>query len=317
MLKIQIQQVIFLVNQKDAGDAILTFLGGFHPQTQSLWLTDIAHHHLAIAVVFIVAGHMYRTNFGIGHSMQEILDAHTPPAGGLGAGHKGLFDTLNNSLHFQLGLALAAVGTICSLVAQHMYSLPPYAFLAQDFTTQAALYTHHQYIAGFILCGAFAHGAIFFIRDYDPEQNKGNVLARMLDHKEAIISHLSWVTLFLGFHTLGLYVHNDVVQAFGTPEKQILIEPVFAQWIQAAHGKTLYGFDLLLSSSASPAFTASQSLWLPGWLDAINNNTNSLFLTIGPGDFLSSPCNCSWSSYYNINFSKRSFRCTWFKTYAR
>ena len=31
-----------------------------------------------------------------------------PPAGGLGAGHKGLFDTVNNSLHFQLGLALAS-----------------------------------------------------------------------------------------------------------------------------------------------------------------------------------------------------------------
>ena len=83
MLKILILQIIFLVHLKDAGTAILTFLGGFHPQTQSLWLTDIAHHHLAIAVVFIVAGHMYRTNFGIGHSMQEILDAHTPPAGGL------------------------------------------------------------------------------------------------------------------------------------------------------------------------------------------------------------------------------------------
>jgi len=206
-----------------SGTAILTFLGGFHPQTQSLWLTDMAHHHLAIAVVFIVAGHMYRTNFGIGHSMKEILDAHTAPSGRLGAGHKGLYDTVNNSLHFQLGLALASVGTITSMVAQHMYSLPPYAFMAQDFTTMAALYTHHQYIAGFIMTGAFAHGAIFFIRDYDPEQNEGNVLARMLEHKEAIISHLSWVTLFLGFHTLGLYVHNDVMQAFGTPEKQILI----------------------------------------------------------------------------------------------
>jgi len=269
-----------------AGTAILTFLGGFHPQTQSLWLTDMAHHHLAIAVLFILAGHMYRTIFGIGHSMKEILEAHTPPAGGLGAGHKGLFDTVNNSLHFQLGLALASVGTICSLVAQHIYSLPPYAFLAQDFTTQAALYTHHQYIAGFIMCGAFAHGAIFFVRDYDPEANRGNVLARMLEHKEALISHLSWVSLFLGFHTLGLYVHNDVMQAFGTPEKQILIEPVFAQWIQAAHGKTVYGFDFLLSLSGSAASVAGQSLWLPGWLEAINNDTNSLFLTIGPGDFL-------------------------------
>ena len=37
-----------------------------------------------------------------------------------------------NSLHFQLGLALAALGVITSLVAQHMYSLPAYAFPAQD-----------------------------------------------------------------------------------------------------------------------------------------------------------------------------------------
>ncbi|KAL5555006.1 hypothetical protein UlMin_037242 [Ulmus minor] len=203
-----------------AGTAILTLLGGFHPQTQSLWLTDIAHHQLAIAFIFLVAGHMYRTNFGIGHS---------------------LYDTINNLIHFQLGLALASLGVITSLVAQHMYSLPAYAFIAQDFTTQAALYTHHQYILG------------------QP---------------------------FLGFHTLGLYVHNDVMLAFGTPEKQILIEPIFAQWIQSAHGKTSYWFDVLLSSTNGPAFNAGRSIWLPGWLNAINENSNSLFLTIGPGDFL-------------------------------
>jgi photosystem I P700 chlorophyll a apoprotein A2 len=42
-----------------------------------------------------------------------------------------------------------------------MYSLPAYAFIAQDFPTQAALYAHHQYIAQFIMAGAFGHGAIF------------------------------------------------------------------------------------------------------------------------------------------------------------
>ena len=267
-----------------AGTAILTFLGGFHPQTESLWLTDIAHHHLAIAVIFIIAGHMYRTNFGIGHSIKEILDTHKPPQGGLGEGHKGLYDTLNNSLHFQLALALASLGTVTSLVAQHMYSMPSYAFIARDYTTQAALYTHHQYIAGFLVTGAFAHGAIFLVRDYDPEANKNNVLSRALQHKEAIISHLSWVSLFLGFHTLSLYVHNDVVVAFGTPEKQILIEPVFAQFVQAASGKALYGFDTLLSNPDSIAQTGAA--YLPGWLDAINSGTNSLFLSIGPGDFL-------------------------------
>ncbi|CAN6445159.1 unnamed protein product [Victoria cruziana] len=229
---------------------------------------------------------MYRTNFGIGYSIKDLLEVHSPPEGRLGHGYKGFYDTINNSIHFQLGLALASLGVITSLVAQHMYSLPAYAFIAQDFTTQVALYTHHQYITGFIMIGAFAHGAIFFIRDYNPQQNEDNVLARMLDHKEAIISHLSWASLFLGFHTLGLYVHNDVMLAFGTPEKQILIELIFAQWIQSAHGKTSYGFDVLLSPMNDPAFNAGQSFWLPGWLNDINENRNSLFLTIGPGDFL-------------------------------
>ncbi|GCE64539.1 photosystem I core protein PsaB [cyanobiont of Ornithocercus magnificus] len=270
-----------------SGTAILTFLGGFHPQTEALWLTDIAHHHLAIGVIFVIAGHMYRTNFGIGHSIREILEAHNPPKGtpgDLGAGHKGLYDTINNSLHFQLGLALASLGVITSLVAQHMYAMPSYAFIAKAYTTQAALYTHHQYIAIFLMCGAFAHGAIFFIRDYDPEANKDNVLARMLEHKEAIISHLSWVSLFLGFHTLGLYVHNDVVVAFGTPEKQILVEPVFAEFVQAASGKAIYGFDVLLSNAGGVASNANAA-YMDGWLGAINGN-NDLFLPIGPGDFL-------------------------------
>jgi len=277
-----------------AGSAILTFLGGFHPQTESLWLTDMAHHHLAIAVLFIIAGHMYKTNFGIGHTIKDMLDSKKGLFGKSSEGqfnlpHQGLYETVNNSLHFQLALALAALGVITSLVAQHMYALPPYAFIARDYTTQAALYTHHQYIAGFIMVGAFAHGAIFLVRDYDPAQNKGNVLDRVLQHKEAIISHLSWVSLFLGFHTLGLYVHNDVMQAFGTPEKQILIEPVFAQFVQAASGKALYGFDTLLAnpdSLASTAWPNYGNVWLPNWLEAINSGSNSLFLTIGPGDFL-------------------------------
>ncbi len=273
-------------SNEGSGTSILTFVGGFNPQTESLWLTDIAHHHLAIAVLFIVAGHLYRTNFGIGNTIKNILDAHRPPGTGFSGGHRSLFYEITNSLHLQLALALACVGVATSLTAQHMYALPAYVYIAKDFTTQAALYTHHQYIAGFIMVGAFAHGAIFLVRDYSPENYEDSVLSRMLAHKEAIISHLSWVSLFLGFHTLGLYVHNDTVVAFGQPEKQILIEPLFAQWIQAASGKVLYGFNVLLSSTDSTATVDGVKVWLPGWSTAINNGTNSLFLTIGPGDFL-------------------------------
>ena len=39
----------------------------------------------------------------------------------------------------------------------------------QRLRNTSCLYTHHQYIAGFLMVGAFAHGAIFFVRDYDPE----------------------------------------------------------------------------------------------------------------------------------------------------
>merc|ERR1712100_465456 len=208
------------------------------------------------------------TNWGIGHSMKEILDAHVPPKGRLGAGHRGLFETITNSLHMQLGLALASIGVATSLVAQHMYALPSYAFMAKDYVTQAALYTHHQYIAGFLMVGAFAHGAIFFVRDYDPEVNENNVLARMLQHKEAIISHLSWVSLFLGFHTLGLYIHNDTCVAFGTPEKQILFEPVFAQFIQASSGKALYGFDVLVHHAIALGLHTTALIPVKGALDA-------------------------------------------------
>lgn len=269
-----------------SGTGILTFLGGFHPQTRTMWLTDIAHHHLAIAILFLFAGHMYRTNWSLGHKLKDISDAHVPAKGALGVGHKNLSQTIKRSLHIQLGLALASLGVATSLTAQHMYALPAYIFIAFEYITSAALYVHHQYIASFLMAGAFAHGAIFFVRDYCPEKNHDNVLDNVLHHKEAIISHLSWACLFLGFHTLGLYVHNDTCIAFCTPEKQILVEPSFAQFIQAASGKLTYGFDILLSSPESFARISSSKVWLDDWMEGINSKKSTLFLTIGPGDFL-------------------------------
>jgi photosystem I P700 chlorophyll a apoprotein A2 len=78
----------------------------------------------------------------------------------------------------------------------------------------------------------------------------------------------------LGFIILayiGLYIHNDTVVAFGQPEKQILFEPLFAEYIQAASGKAVYEFNVLLSDSTSPATVAGNQIWLPGWLEAINS----------------------------------------------
>ncbi|PHT27384.1 Photosystem I chlorophyll a apoprotein A2 [Capsicum baccatum] len=382
---------------------------------------------------------MYKTNWGIVHGLKVILEAHK----GLFTGqlHKGLYEILTMSWHAELSLNLAMLGSLTIVVAHHMYSMSPYPYLAADYGTQLLLFTHHMWIGGFLIVGAAAHATIFMVRDYDPTTQYNDLLDRVLRHRDAIISLLSWACIFLGFHsfglyihndtmsalgtwynnswcnskhqfnleggdlvavggkvdllpiplgiadfldpyfgqptmetftrggalspvniaysgvyqwwytiglhtnqdlytgapfllflsaisliaghlvhvailasrgeyvrwnnfldvlphpqglgplftgfhTLGLYVHNDVMLAFGTPEKQILIEPIFSQWIQSAYGKTSYGFDVLLLSTSGPTFNAGQSIWLPGWLNVVNENSNSLFLTIGLGDFL-------------------------------
>jgi photosystem I P700 chlorophyll a apoprotein A1 len=236
---------------------ILTFKGGLNPVTGSLWLTDIAHHHVAIAVLFIIAGHMYRTNYGIGHSMKEILEAHKGPF--TGEGHKGIYEILTTSWHAQLAINLALMGSLSIIVAHHMYSMPPYPYQAIDYGTQLSLFTHHTWIGGFLIVGAGAHGAIFMVRDYDPAKNVNNLLDRAIRHRDAIISHLNWVCIWLGFHSFGLYIHNDTMRALGRPQdmfsdKAIQLQPIFAQWIQGIHAAAAGNTAPYAAEPASYAF---------------------------------------------------------------
>jgi photosystem I P700 chlorophyll a apoprotein A1 len=120
----------------------LTFQGGLNPSTGSLWITDEAHHHLAIAVIFLFAGHMYNTGFGLGHSLVEIIENHRGPF--TGEGHKGLFETLTTSWHSQLSINLAIMGSVSIIVAHHMYAMPPYPFISIDYRTVLSLFTHHM-----------------------------------------------------------------------------------------------------------------------------------------------------------------------------
>ena len=58
----------------------------------------------------------------------------------------------------------------------------------------------------------------------------------------------------------------------------------------------MFYYHLLIVLAAN----ASSNIWLPGWLEAINSGKNSLFLPIGPGDFLSSPRYCFSSTHYTL-----------------
>ncbi len=259
----------------------LTFKGGLNPQTGALWLTDQAHHHLAIATLFIIAGHMYRTNFGIGHSMKQILEAHKGPL--TGEGHKGIYEILTSSWHAQLAINLAMLGSLSIIVAQHMYAMPAYPYIATSYGTQVSLFTHHMWIGGFCVCGAAAHAGIFMVRDYDPAKNVNNLLDRMLRQRDALISHLNWVCIFLGFHSFGLYIHNDTMQALGRPQDMfsdtaIQLQPVFANWIQGIHTAAAGTTAPYLNSSVSPIFGGETMV--------VGGKVAMAHMNLGTADFL-------------------------------
>jgi photosystem I P700 chlorophyll a apoprotein A1 len=260
---------------------ILTFKGGLNPVTGGLWMTDIAHHHLAIAVLFIIAGHMYRTNWGIGHSIKDILENHKGPF--TGEGHKGLYENLTTSWHAQLATNLAFLGSLTIIIAHHMYAMPPYPYLATDYATQLCIFTHHIWIGGFLIVGGAAHAAIFMVRDYDPVVNQNNVLDRVIRHRDAIISHLNWVCIFLGFHSFGLYIHNDTMRALGRPQDMfsdaaIQLQPVFAQWVQNLHH--------LAPGTTAPNALEAVSYVFGGGVLAVGGKVAAAAIPLGTADFM-------------------------------
>jgi len=224
---------------------------------------------------------MYRTNWGIGHSMKEILEAHKGPF--TGEGHKGMYEILTTSWHAQLAINLAMLGSVSIVVAHHMYAMPPYPYIATDYPTQLSLFTHHMWIGGFCVCGAAAHAGIFMVRDYNPAQNYNNLLDRVIRHRDAIISHLNWICIFLGFHSFGLYVHNDTMRALGRSQDMfsdtaIQLKPVFAQWVQNIH--------TVAPGNTTPNALATASYAFGGDVIAVGNKVAMMPIALGTADFM-------------------------------
>jgi photosystem I P700 chlorophyll a apoprotein A1 len=225
---------LFTLDWAQYGD-ILTFKGGLNPVTGSLWLTDIAHHHLSVSLVFILLGcNGWGTFLGGDVSVWDRVHDYNSAGGysdvkGMKCAvnsavipqtyetNKGVYEILATSLHAQLSLNLAMMGSISIMVSNQMWALPPYPYIAVDYPTQLSLFTHHMWIGGFLIVGAGAHASIFMVRDYDPVFSKEGILNTVIEHRDAVISHLNWVCMFLGFHSFGLYCHNDTMRALSRP----------------------------------------------------------------------------------------------------
>merc|ERR1712167_412433 len=123
-----------------------------------------------------------------------------------------------------------------------------------------------------------AHASIFMVRDYSPVQSYNNLLDRVLRHRDAIISHLNWVCIFLGTHSFGLYIHNDTMRALGRPQdtfsdKAIQLQPIFAKWVQSLH--------TLAPGSTAPNALATSSYAFGGDIVAFTIHVTVLILLKG------------------------------------
>ena len=136
--------------------------------------------------------------------------------------------------------------------------------LSKDYVSLSTIYVHHVWISNFLTLPGTYH-----ITEYLSLACLNLLLlSPLLIHKSALISHLSWVSLFLGFHTFALYVHNDTLMAFGVSSKQLIIDPIWALLIQSSSGKNSIG---IFHPNAS-------------W---ISQSLSSSLQTISPSDLLS------------------------------
>jgi photosystem I P700 chlorophyll a apoprotein A2 len=154
------------------------------------------------------------------------------------------------------------------------------------------------------MTGSLASLAIFLIRDYR-HINTFQFFTLLLQHKSAVISHLSWISLFLGFHTLGIYIHNDTLIAFGLPESQILIEPLLSS---SFIGTSLTPGDLLAHHSIALGLHVSTLVLLKGATDGRGSKLMPDKLAFGYGFPCDGPgrggtCDISaWDSFYLASF---------------
>lgn len=134
--------------------------------------------------------------------------------------------------HYRLAVSLLVLATLAFVMSQSVLYAPSYPYLASDYPTVVCIYTHHMWIGGLLMVGAGSHGSIHLISEYSATSTS-RLVTTILSHRDTLLAHLIWVTVFLGFHAFGLYVHNDTLEALGRPydtfsDTALQLRPVFA-----------------------------------------------------------------------------------------
>ena len=123
-----------------------------------------------------------------------------------------------NTWHAQLAINLRFLGTASIITGHLLTAYPAYPYLGLDGAAALSLFTHHAWIGGFFIVGSGAYAALFLVADYRAWSLPG--LERVLAHRHSVVVHLNWVSIFLGFHAFGMYIHNDTLLALGRQSDQ-------------------------------------------------------------------------------------------------
>jgi hypothetical protein len=174
--------------------------------TTSVFLGQVRAHHFYIGVVFII--------------VRSILSLSSPMCHFKEKGFR--------QLDAQLSMNLAIGGSLSIAFAHHIYAIPIYPYLSHHYPTVLCLFYHHMWVGGFLIIGAGAHASIFIIGSKaamlplafgsNRSKTKDRKKSPLCFHRDLIIGHLIWVSIGLGLHNFGFYIHNDTLQGLQRTE---------------------------------------------------------------------------------------------------
>lgn len=111
-----------------------------------------------------------------------------------------------------LSAHLFLLGFFCNVVCEVLSRLLLYPYCLSDYFSTPCLFVHHFIVSAALYAGTSSHFTVFVLR----EQTLHCELSYVYDcFRDSLLSLLTWLICFLGLHSVGLILHNDMLQAFG------------------------------------------------------------------------------------------------------
>ena len=191
-------------------------------------LMKVCDHHLYVGVTCILAGFLLtRTDSHRADNICINASISASPTSSFAYVY-GRFTF--KSFHAQLSISSLVLAQLSIAFAHHGSKIPVYPYVLRDYPIVLCLFVHHMWIGGFLTIGAAGHGVLYMV-----QIDKDLKFSEIICHRDIITGHLIWVCIFLGFHSFGLYIHNDTLEAiplsFKFQDGCIPLRPVFATWI--------------------------------------------------------------------------------------